>query len=191
MSASLGGRAACRSTIAAPSWTAAASSARARSASSTAKKEEERKRPGLADGPGLEDFIAGVVPRNKGIDGYSGALKLAEARGQSRLRLPPWLKTKIPMGENYSKLKDDLRGLGLSTVCEEARCPNIGECWCVYNTALSRITINFDFLILSQGRRVRYGDGYHYADGRHLHEGMQILLGQDCTGASASGSKRA
>ena len=132
MSASLGGRAACRSTLAAPSWTAAASSARARSASSTAKKEEERKRPDLVNGPGLEDFIAGVVPRNRGIDGYSGALKLAEARGQSRLRLPPWLKTKIPMGENYSKLKDDLRGLGLSTVCEEARCPNIGECWCVH-----------------------------------------------------------
>jgi len=83
----------------------------------------------LVNGPGLEDFIAGVVPRNRDIDGYSGALKLAEARGQSRLRLPPWLKTKIPMGNNYSKLKDDLRGLGLSTVCEEARCPNIGECW--------------------------------------------------------------
>ena len=129
MSASLGGRAACRSRSAASSWTSASSVTR--SASSTAKKEDERKRPDLANGPGLEDFIAGVVPRNRGIDGYSGALKLAEARGQSRLRLPPWLKTKIPMGNNYAKLKDDLRGLGLSTVCEEARCPNIGECWCV------------------------------------------------------------
>ena len=88
----------------------------------------------MSNGPGLEDFIAGVVPRNRDVDGYSGALKLSEARGQSRLRLPPWLKTKIPMGNNYAKLKDDLRGLGLSTVCEEARCPNIGECWYVRTT---------------------------------------------------------
>ncbi|PKU45496.1 lipoyl mitochondrial [Limosa lapponica baueri] len=46
-----------------------------------------------------------------------------------RLRLPPWLKTKIPMGKNYNKLKNTLRSLNLHTVCEEARCPNIGECW--------------------------------------------------------------
>jgi len=43
--------------------------------------------------------------------------------------LPPWLKLKIPSGENYTKLKDTLRGLKLHTVCEEAKCPNIGECW--------------------------------------------------------------
>ncbi|NWX99473.1 LIAS protein, partial [Nothoprocta ornata] len=46
-----------------------------------------------------------------------------------RLRLPPWLKTQIPMGKNYNKLKNTLRSLNLHTVCEEARCPNIGECW--------------------------------------------------------------
>jgi len=45
------------------------------------------------------------------------------------LRLPPWLKTKIPTGENFSKIKEQLRDLNLHTVCEEARCPNIGECW--------------------------------------------------------------
>lgn len=33
------------------------------------------------------------------------------------------------MGKNYSKIKEQLRGLNLHTVCEEARCPNIGECW--------------------------------------------------------------
>ena len=41
--------------------------------------------------------------------------------GDKRLRLPPWLKTEIPMGKNFSKLKGDLRGLKLATVCEEAR----------------------------------------------------------------------
>ncbi|EMR71129.1 putative lipoyl synthase protein [Eutypa lata UCREL1] len=45
-------------------------------------------------------------------------------------RLPEWLKTPIPAGNNnYKKIKADLRGLGLHTVCEEARCPNISECW--------------------------------------------------------------
>lgn len=45
-------------------------------------------------------------------------------------RLPEWLKTPIPSGnDNFKKIKKDLRGLGLHTVCEEARCPNISECW--------------------------------------------------------------
>lgn len=47
----------------------------------------------------------------------------------ARLRLPSWLKRPIPKGDNYHRLKTDLRDLNLSTVCEEARCPNIGECW--------------------------------------------------------------
>ncbi len=42
---------------------------------------------------------------------------------------PSWLKVKAPGGENYRKLKQTLRGLDLYTVCEEARCPNVGECW--------------------------------------------------------------
>ncbi|CCF48320.1 uncharacterized protein UHO2_05320 [Ustilago hordei] len=47
----------------------------------------------------------------------------------SEPRLPSHLKTRIPTGANYTRIKNDLRGLNLSTVCEEARCPNIGECW--------------------------------------------------------------
>jgi len=80
----------------------------------------------VEEGPDLGDFIAGVVPREDNTD-YEGKLKLE--KGDKRLRLPPWLKTEIPMGKNFSQLKKDLRGLKLSTVCEEARCPNIGECW--------------------------------------------------------------
>ena len=44
-------------------------------------------------------------------------------------RLPAYLKTSIPTGASFSKIKKDLRGLKLHTVCEEARCPNIGDCW--------------------------------------------------------------
>jgi lipoic acid synthetase len=46
-----------------------------------------------------------------------------------RPRLPAFLKHPIPAGGSYAAIKRDLRGLGLHTVCEEAKCPNIGECW--------------------------------------------------------------
>lgn len=42
---------------------------------------------------------------------------------------PEWLKVKMPSGENYKRLKNLSGELGLHTVCEEAHCPNIGECW--------------------------------------------------------------
>jgi lipoyl synthase len=44
-------------------------------------------------------------------------------------RRPEWLKVKIQTGPNYSDLKSIMRGLDLHTVCEEAGCPNIYECW--------------------------------------------------------------
>ena len=42
---------------------------------------------------------------------------------------PPWLKVRAPGGEVYGRLKETFRALDLHTVCEEARCPNVGECW--------------------------------------------------------------
>jgi lipoic acid synthetase len=44
-------------------------------------------------------------------------------------RKPSWLKVKAPGGPNYLKLKQMMRSLDLHTVCEEAHCPNVGECW--------------------------------------------------------------
>jgi lipoyl synthase len=44
-------------------------------------------------------------------------------------RHPEWIKARVPSGPNYTELKGLLRGLNLNTVCEEAHCPNIGECW--------------------------------------------------------------
>ena len=49
--------------------------------------------------------------------------------GALRPRLPEWLKVKMPGGPRYMELKQLMRGYRLHTVCEEARCPNIGECW--------------------------------------------------------------
>ncbi|MGZ3679448.1 MAG: lipoyl synthase [Ktedonobacterales bacterium] len=45
------------------------------------------------------------------------------------VRRPDWLRVRIPTGENYDELKRLMRTKALHTVCEEARCPNIGECW--------------------------------------------------------------
>jgi lipoyl synthase len=45
------------------------------------------------------------------------------------IKKPAWLRVRAPAGENYTKVKQSLRYLNLHTVCEEARCPNISECW--------------------------------------------------------------
>lgn len=42
---------------------------------------------------------------------------------------PDWLKVRMPGGDRYAHLKETFRRLDLNTVCEEARCPNVGECW--------------------------------------------------------------
>ncbi len=52
---------------------------------------------------------------------------LAEDKPQPRR--PEWIRAKLPYGESYAKLLGLMRGKQLHTVCEEARCPNLGECW--------------------------------------------------------------
>ena len=44
-------------------------------------------------------------------------------------RLPEWIRAKFPGGDGYNRLKGIMRDLRLNTVCEDAHCPNIGECW--------------------------------------------------------------
>ncbi len=45
------------------------------------------------------------------------------------VRKPSWLKVRAPGGPNYAQIKGLMRELELHTVCEEARCPNVGDCW--------------------------------------------------------------
>lgn len=52
-----------------------------------------------------------------------------ETISPGRHRHPPWLKVKAPFGEGVHRLKNLLGGLRLNTVCQEAMCPNMGECW--------------------------------------------------------------
>eukprot|EP00123_Amoebidium_parasiticum_P015530 comp23017_c0_seq1/m.36738 comp23017_c0_seq1/g.36738 ORF comp23017_c0_seq1/g.36738 comp23017_c0_seq1/m.36738 type:complete len:380 (-) comp23017_c0_seq1:511-1650(-) len=97
----------------APQVVAAAVLGRSKSSLSDAKKKV------LEDGPGLEDFLSDSVENGT----------VATPLKKNRQRLPDWLKTEIPTGKTYNKLRTTLRELKLHTVCEEARCPNAGECW--------------------------------------------------------------
>tara|TARA_B100001094_G_C18163278_1_gene790580 strand:+ start:830 stop:1759 length:930 start_codon:yes stop_codon:yes gene_type:complete len=55
------------------------------------------------------------------------------ASGRSgHIKKPKWLKTNIPTGKEFFDVKRDLRSKNLYTVCEEAKCPNIGECWATF-----------------------------------------------------------
>ena len=56
-------------------------------------------------------------------------LTLTPAIDRPRQPKPEWLKVRAPGSPEYLRLKSLMRGLGLHTVCEEAQCPNIGECW--------------------------------------------------------------
>ncbi|KAI3972372.1 hypothetical protein MKW92_033060 [Papaver armeniacum] len=54
---------------------------------------------------------------------------------------PEWLRQKAPQGERFQQVKDSLSRLKLNTVCEEAQCPNIGECWNGGGDGISTATI--------------------------------------------------
>eukprot|EP01031_Cornospumella_fuschlensis_P047543 gene47543-58243_t len=75
--------------------------------------------------------LQGLRERLKQEDtmGISVTVTKSSKGSKKTLPKPPWLKALPPQGENYTRLRDTVRSLKLATVCEEARCPNIGECW--------------------------------------------------------------
>ncbi len=78
-------------------------------------------------------------------------------------RKPSWLRVKAPGGENYVRLKGLMKELDLHTVCEEAQCPNVGECW-QHGTATFMIlgdvcTRNCGYCAVSHGRPPKYDLG--------------------------------
>jgi lipoyl synthase len=96
----------------------------------------------------LSEFLPTSSPAAPLSPSDAYTLRTAEVgpagRKRTITRLPEWLKTPIPSpgsNPNFGKIKADLRGLGLHTVCEEARCPNIGECWGGSNKAAATATI--------------------------------------------------
>ena len=85
----------------------------------------------LNAGPAFSDFVSSNEPSLHPTEAYALKTALVGPEGKKKeiTRLPSWLKTPIPDGLSYKKIKNDLRGLNLHTVCEEARCPNISDCW--------------------------------------------------------------
>lgn len=76
----------------------------------------------LNKGPSFDDFVSG-----KAKDMLEDPLETA--RKDPNAKLPSWLKVPIPKGKSFHNVKKDVRELKLATMCEEAKCPNIGECW--------------------------------------------------------------
>ncbi len=77
-----------------------------------------------------------VVPSGKKFStehGFSAIKDGVKAHRHSAPKIvggkPKWLKVKLPSGKGYQEVKDNVKGHKLSTVCEESKCPNIGECW--------------------------------------------------------------
>eukprot|EP00249_Psilotum_nudum_P017040 c26122_g1_i1 orf=354-1559(+) len=66
--------------------------------------------------------------KNKANKSYPGGMGPHTGRDMT-IKKPNWLRQKAPLGERYMELKESLSALKLNTVCEEAQCPNIGECW--------------------------------------------------------------
>lgn len=103
----------------------------------TPRRPQTTFRDRLNTGPSLSDF-ATEPPSSEFLSPSSTttsspplrtALVGPPGRQKEITRLPTWLQTPIPTNPNYKKIKADLRGLNLHTVCEEARCPNISDCW--------------------------------------------------------------
>lgn len=76
-----------------------------------------------AENKTLGDFVDGDV------DGPAAPFPLDLSVKRGHEPLPSWLKLKIPKGQNYLAIKQSMKEKKLATVCEEAKCPNIGECW--------------------------------------------------------------
>eukprot|EP00891_Asterochloris_glomerata_P002834 jgi/Astpho2/2834/Aster-00994 len=87
----------------------------------TSNAAVEALRQKLAEGPNLGEFAAGNLE--------AGEYSVHAPSWKEKVRKPDWLKRIVPGGDNYTHIKSKLRELKLHTVCEEARCPNIGECW--------------------------------------------------------------
>lgn len=86
----------------------------------------------VAESPTLSDFV-GLQTNNL----YS----VEVGTKKKPLPKPKWMRESIPGGEKYVQIKAKLRELKLHTVCEEARCPNLGECWSGGETGTATATI--------------------------------------------------
>ena len=74
----------------------------------------------------LKNQIACFSVKRSRLDSLKDQLKNEQKGTKKNLKKPSWLKAKVPTGDNYERLRSTVRSLNLATVCEEAKCPNIG-----------------------------------------------------------------
>ncbi|CAI8585072.1 unnamed protein product [Vicia faba] len=67
----------------------------------------------------------GISDQERSLSRWVGSIH----RRDPNVKKPPWLRQKAPQGERFSQIKESISQFKLNTVCEEAQCPNIGECW--------------------------------------------------------------
>ena len=103
---------------------------------------EQRLEAGVQAGPSFDEFLGSsedysvrapswkvrALLRSVSLHHHSAACRRQPCE-QEKTRKPDWMKREVPKGDNYTRIKARLRDLNLHTVCEEAGCPNIGECW--------------------------------------------------------------
>ena len=115
-----------------------------------------------------------MAPRTKGCASGAGGVGTVEP-GEFR-RLPPWLKIQLPGAGDYAETKALLREKKMVTVCEEARCPNLGHCW-ARGTATIMIlgelcTRRCGFCAVAPGRPNGYVD---WDEPRRVGESVEIM----------------
>jgi lipoyl synthase len=100
---------------------------------SSARLQSFRERLAIDDST-IDEFASPTPPRSSAPNdvvltktAYDN--KKAPPRSDKILPKPKWLKVAPANSENHQKLRSTVRELGLATVCEEAKCPNIGDCW--------------------------------------------------------------
>jgi len=114
-------------------------------AASSASSASFRSRVLPADGLTLDDFVSGGGPASSSAEAAAALAARAATLESEAVELqdipanivnktgrdpkPSWLKADLPTSDNYHRLKATVKELGLATVCEEAKCPNIGHCW--------------------------------------------------------------
>jgi len=84
--------------------------------------------PTAADARTAHAHLPATIAMGGGVAPEEGSGPAAPGGAPLR-RHPDWIRARIPSGDGYFELKRLLRGLDLHTVCESARCPNVGECW--------------------------------------------------------------
>ena len=87
----------------------------------------ERQLPSDPTAPAVARHHGPMLPPTIAMGG--GGFEPAADGSTALRRHPDWIKARIPSGETYQEVRQLLHGLSLHTVCEEAHCPNVGECW--------------------------------------------------------------